>query len=362
MAPYLSKQLDSKQFDYLLNLVSKHIEKEVTIFRENVSAKERLMATLRFLATGNSYQDLKYCSLISEPLLSKLISETCWAIYKCLKNYIQVPQSEEEWKAIAAQFESKWNFNNCIGACDGKHIAIQKPPRSGSLYYNYKGFFSVVLFAIVNANYEFIYVHTGTNGSVGDGSIWKSTGFYKKLENNELDLPPPSILPGADISVPYVFLGDSAFALKNNFMKPFPFKNITHDQRIFSYRLSRARRVDENTFAILSSRFRVFRSHIGVQVNNMDPIVLACCALHNFLRKQTLSYIIPRYIDRENTKNFTFHKGDWRNNTEGLSSLQRTSENQRNSEGSEVRNTFMNYFSSVGCVSFQEKMIEIVRM
>ncbi|CAK1595740.1 unnamed protein product [Parnassius mnemosyne] len=135
-------------------------------------------------------------------------------------------------------------------------------------------------------------------------------------------------------------------------MKPFPFKNITHDQRIFNYRLSRARRVVENAFGILSSRFRVFLSPIGVQVNNVDPIVLACCALHNFLRKQTLSYIAPRDIDTENTKNFTFHKGDWRNNTEGLSSLQRTSENQRNSDGNEVRNTFMNYFSSVGCVSF----------
>ncbi|CAK1595741.1 unnamed protein product [Parnassius mnemosyne] len=138
-------RLDSNQFDYLLNLVSKHIEKEVTIFRESVSAKERLMVTLRFLTTGNSYQDLKYCSLISEPLISKLIPEICWAIYKCLKNYIQVPQSEEEC-SIAAQFESKWNFNNCVGACDGKHIAIQKPPGSGSLYYNYKGFFSVSIF------------------------------------------------------------------------------------------------------------------------------------------------------------------------------------------------------------------------
>lgn len=44
---------------------------------------------------------------------------------------------------------------------DGKHILVKKPPNTGSYYYNYKGTFSVVLFAIVNANYEFLYVHNG---------------------------------------------------------------------------------------------------------------------------------------------------------------------------------------------------------
>ncbi|KAF9417917.1 hypothetical protein HW555_004499 [Spodoptera exigua] len=57
---------------------------------DSISAKQRLVVTLRFLATGNSYQDLKYSSLISQPMLSIIIPETCSAIYTCLEHYIKI--------------------------------------------------------------------------------------------------------------------------------------------------------------------------------------------------------------------------------------------------------------------------------
>lgn len=50
----------------------------------------------------------------------------------------QMPKTVEEWKEIATEFELNWNFNNCIGAIDGKHVHINKPAKSGSLYFNYK--------------------------------------------------------------------------------------------------------------------------------------------------------------------------------------------------------------------------------
>lgn len=196
---------------------------------------------------------------------------------------MQLPENETEWKETANQFEEKWNFSHCIGACDGKHVAIQKPHGSGSLFYNYKGFFSTVLFAVVNANYEFLYVNTGTNGSVADSSILNSTNFYQKMVNGDLNLPSPSALPGTNTIVPYVFLGDSAFALNKNLMKPFPFKNISYEKRIFNYRLSRARRVVENAFGITASRFRVLRRPLDLDLKTIDIIVMACCALHNYL-------------------------------------------------------------------------------
>ena len=64
------------------------------------------------------------------------------------------PPSEEDWKQIEHRFNTKWNFPSCIGSLNGKHIMMRCPPNSHSLYYNYKGFFSIVLMALVDADYH----------------------------------------------------------------------------------------------------------------------------------------------------------------------------------------------------------------
>jgi len=69
-------------------------------------------------------------------------------------------ENESEWKEKVNEF-NEWNFPNCVGAFNGKHIALQAPINSGTEYFNYKGFFSIVLFTVVNANYNFTYANIG---------------------------------------------------------------------------------------------------------------------------------------------------------------------------------------------------------
>ncbi|KAK0156284.1 Protein ALP1-like [Merluccius polli] len=78
-------------------------------------------------------------------------------------------------------------------------------------------------------------------------------------------------------------VGDAAFPLKLYLMRPYPGQNLTHQKRIFNYRLSRARMVVENAFGILSSRWRVLHRRINLHPQNVDTLVLAACILHNFL-------------------------------------------------------------------------------
>ena len=78
-------------------------------------------------------------------------------INQCLNKSV-FPISFQEWKEVAQGFASAWNFPNCVGAIDGKHVVMQAPPLSGSGFYNYKNQHSLVLMAACDSNYCFTFV------------------------------------------------------------------------------------------------------------------------------------------------------------------------------------------------------------
>lgn len=199
---------------------------------------------------------------------------------------LQFPTTSDEWTEIAQEFGNRHQFWNTLGAIDGKHIAIKKPANSGSLYYNYKGFFSIVLLALVNAKKEFIMVDSGMNGRISDGGVLYYSKFGALLQQDGLNIPEPASLPNTTERFPYVFIGDEAFALRINLMKPYSGKTLTPERFEFNKRLSRARVVVENTFGILAARFGVFQKPINLEPQKAATVTMACCYLHNFLAKE----------------------------------------------------------------------------
>ena len=137
-------------------------------------------------------------------------------------------------------------------------------------------------------------------------------------------------------------------------MKPYPHKNQTDQQRIASYRISRARRTVENAFSIMSNRFRIFSTTIKLEPSKVEKIVLACTTLHNMLRKHSSdSYCPSGSIDSEN-KHTGFVKGTWREDLQ-LQGLQRFGRRAGN-EAKYVQAQFMEYFNEEGAVSWQRDM------
>jgi len=153
--------------------------------------------------------------------------------------------------------------------------------------------------AVVNANYEFIMIDVGANGRVSDRGVFSNTKFYQKLKENKLKIPEPDYLPRSKIKLPFVFVVDDSFPLSDNIVKPYPQRNMTREQRIFNYRLSRARRIFENAFGILSSRFRILLNAINLEPDKTSSIVLACCYLHNFLRQKNIQIFLQDSFDFE---------------------------------------------------------------
>ena len=272
-----------RTFDILLDNIEVAIYKEDTKFRKAISPRKRLMSTLRFLCSGANLQVISEVPRIAPSTLSHIIPEVCEAIWKIMgPQYITLPTTQEEWKEKALQFQAKWDYPRSCGALDGKHVKIKCPGRSGSTCFNYKQYFSLVLFALADANHNFLFVDIGAQGASNDSGIYNRSKLHQMLQNGELNLPEThGDVDGLDC--PYHFLGDDAFAQSSTLFKPYPAESRERYKMAYNYRQSRARRIVESAFGILSHRFGVIFGPICQDWDNAILTVKACTVLHNFL-------------------------------------------------------------------------------
>ncbi|KAJ8911111.1 hypothetical protein NQ315_003373 [Exocentrus adspersus] len=224
-------RMDEATYRHLLDLISPLIKKDDTVMKRSITPHERLSATLRFLATGRSYEDLKFSTCISKSALSNIILETCAAIYSVLK--------QEYLKNVVKMV-----------VCDDKVLFVKEVFAADTVV------------------------------------LTEKEADYKMMVG----------VAFADDCMSVFVEGDEAFAMRYDFLKPYNQRELNYQKRIFNYRLSRARRIIENTFGILANRFRIFHTCINLNVDNIDKVILACCALHNFLRRNLAHSYTPNDV------------------------------------------------------------------
>ncbi|CAN7939577.1 unnamed protein product [Ixodes hexagonus] len=232
---------------------------------------------------------------------------------------------------------------------------MKAPPNSASNYFNYKKTFSIVLMAVVDANYKFVMVNVGAPGRHSDGGVFKASEFGRQLERERQDIPGLARLPKSTKVAPHVFVGDEAFQLRHNFMRPFPGSNAEPSERVFNYRLSRARRIVENGSGILAARWRFLLGRLNLLPRNAEFVVLACCALHNFLcAGREEAYTPTGYADSVE-KQGNVHLGDWRAEVKNrkLFDLQRTPAKNFKKPAGAKRSIFEEYFMTKGAVHWR---------
>ena len=107
-----------------------------------------------------------------------------------------------------------------------------------------------MLMAVCDAHYCFTLVDIGDAGRHSDGGVFSNSAFGQAMEGGELSLPDTDNISRISFPLPYFFVGDAAFPLKTYMLRPYPGRYLPESKRIFNYRLSRARKITENTFGI----------------------------------------------------------------------------------------------------------------
>ena len=198
------------------------------------------------------------------------------------------------------------------------------------------------------------------NGRVSDGGVWNRSCCGQAIENSvsEINFPPPEPLPYRTSDCPYVIIGDDAFALKPNLMKPFPQQHLDIQTRVCNYRFSRARRVVENVFGILRNRWRIFGSPICLKPDKVELITIAAVTLHNWLiRGVSKDVYAPQALVDHVDPTGEIVPGSWRDDDLSVGSmfpLQKLAHgNKPSNPAKQVREEFKQYFYEEGAVSWQ---------
>ena len=161
-------------FSQMVEDLTPKLQKKTTNCRKPLFPGLKLAITVGYLATGDSYKSLAYGFRVAPNTIVSVVLEVCQAIYDHYhETAFKCPTTEEQWTEVAQGLSDKWNFHHCCGCIDGKHVRMQAPPHSGSLYYNYKGLYSIIMLALVDANCKFFICGCGAYGADSDAGIFR---------------------------------------------------------------------------------------------------------------------------------------------------------------------------------------------
>ncbi|XP_028417137.1 protein ANTAGONIST OF LIKE HETEROCHROMATIN PROTEIN 1-like [Dendronephthya gigantea] len=285
-------------FSFILGRIRTKLERK-SLTEEPVEPALRLAICLYRLGRGTYYYTISELCGLGLSTVATITREVSEAIVEILwEDSVNkhMPNSEETFREKILDMEEMWQFPCCWAAVDGCHIPIKCPPggmQACKEYHNFKNFYSIVLMALVDSHYRFIWGSCGYPGNSHDSIILQSTELWSNIEEGD-GLPSIGKKVGTQ-TVPPLIVGDSAFPLAPWLMKPYTNAVLSPEQRYFNYRLSRARMVTEGAYGQLKGRWRVLLRKCESDSKNVRIFALACMVLHNICIN--LGDTMPKKLD-----------------------------------------------------------------
>ncbi|XP_068215499.1 uncharacterized protein [Palaemon carinicauda] len=144
---------------------------------------------------------LQYSFRASKSAIYRFVPKVCKTIIDTCKQ--EVPKhhkTPKEWKTVGKVFAKTWNYHNCGGVLDGKHVPIKKPKKGGSLYY--KKFHSFILVDVIDVKHTFLTVDIGDKRGAADGGTRVKCNIHHAIEQNQVGFLEVSALLKDDTPTP----------------------------------------------------------------------------------------------------------------------------------------------------------------
>uniref|UniRef100_A0A8C4Y9J3 DDE Tnp4 domain-containing protein n=1 Tax=Gopherus evgoodei TaxID=1825980 RepID=A0A8C4Y9J3_9SAUR len=245
-----------------------------TRFRDALSVEKRVAIAIWKLATPDCFRSVANQFGVGKSTVGIVLMQVCRAINRTLtRRTVTLGNVQDILDGFA-----EMGFPNCGGAVDGTHIPIISPPHLASEYINRKGYFSVVLQALVDHRGHFTDIYSGWPGKVHDARIFRNSALFRRLRAGTF-FPDHKITVG-DVEMPIVILGDPAYPLMPWLMKPYTGK-LDRSKERFNYGLSRCRMTVERAFGRLKARWRSLFGKLDLMESGITAVISACCTLHN---------------------------------------------------------------------------------
>lgn len=246
--------------------------KHETFRNKSIDPLAQILITLRFYATG-AFQQLVGDNInIHKSTVCRVIKRVTHQIASLSRQHINMPRTDDELAATKTAFYNIAGFPRIVGAIDCSHIKIQSPGgRRAELYRNRKGYFSLNVQCICDADLKLRHIVARWPGSVHDSTIFNHSPLPAEFEMG--------------IYGNGLLLGDSGYACKAYLLTPLLNPGNRAEQN-YNRAQIRTRNTVERFFGVIKRRFPCLQNGLRLKLETVPKVIVACGVLHNICKQQ----------------------------------------------------------------------------
>ncbi|CAI6357754.1 unnamed protein product [Macrosiphum euphorbiae] len=237
-----------------------------------ISPINQLLCTLRYYATGCFQTTGGDLCGFSSSTMNRIVHKVSCAIALLRSQYIHFPDNPEEIRRTQLEFYRRAKFPRVVGAIDCTHIKLWQSPGGDTAerFRNRKGYYSLNVQAICNANLEVMDVVARYDGSTHDSRIFRESKRRALFEQG--------------VYGDALLVGDSGYACTSYMMTPLH-ECHTPAEQLYNESQIRTRNPIERFFGVWKRRFPVMALGLRVKLKRVFPIITATLVLNNIARR-----------------------------------------------------------------------------